>query len=108
MSSAFDVVLNKWLISKEPKVRYAVLESLGFMSHCIDRAGFESKVLKLIPTYLAMYKKEKDHLPISHGLCNILLVAVKDDSKCLEPQLLVILNGTSAPPFDLICAVHFS
>jgi len=49
------------------QVRFAVVEALGFISFRLSKDTFEANIQKLIPTYLAMYKKEKytDFLPIS-------------------------------------------
>jgi hypothetical protein len=69
MSAAFDVIFNLWLPEeKEPKVKFACLESLGQMCNLLDHPALETRVPRLIPAYLGFYKKEqhKDHLPISH------------------------------------------
>jgi len=47
-----------------------------------------------------MYKKENLHLPITQGLGQVLAVAVKDGSRCLEPQL----PGLLAALHPLACA----
>lgn len=97
MNSAFDIMFTKWLTSNEVKVRLTVAESLGFMSACLDRPKYEFHIPKLIPAMLGLYKSEKpaDHLPISSGLCNVLLVGVRDDSKFLEAHIQLVMAGTN-------------
>lgn len=95
IASAWDVIFTKWLIDKESKVRFAVAESLGYLSAVLDKNNFEDRLNKIIPQYFAMYKKEKfpEHQPISHGFAILLRAACKDESKVLEPQLSNVLNG---------------
>jgi hypothetical protein len=98
MNMAFDVIFNNWLNSKELKVRLAVLESLGAMSSLLTRDHFDAELMKLLPIFLGMYKKEAigNHLPVSQGLCAVFEVAVSDGRYALEPQLPLIL-GTLHP-----------
>jgi hypothetical protein len=115
MNTAFDIMFTSWLQSKEAKVRLTVAESLGFMSACLDRPKYEFHIPKLIPAYLLLYKNEKpsDHLPISSGLCNVLLVGVRDDSKFLEALIQIVMAGKkrrmqtfACSPFCLLVALQ--
>jgi maestro heat-like repeat-containing protein family member 1 len=105
--SAFDVVFTKWLLSKAAKVRFAVVESLGYMMHRLSTQAFETNLQRLVPTYLAMYKKEKasEHLPISQGLTSTLEAALERKSERLElllPSLLSGLHPLVCRPIDVM------
>ena len=104
MSSAFDVLFNSWLPEeKEAKVRFAILESLGHMCLLLDKPALEIRLPKLVPAYLMKYSKEnfKDHLPISHGLCSTLKVAVTSVAlQALMPSILQTLHPLISKPVD--------
>ena len=95
MSSAFDVILTNWLGSKESKVRYAVSESLGYMSRLVSESTFETNLTRLVPRLLMMTKKEKfdNILPITKGLNAILEAGVAIKCNSLELVLNEILSG---------------
>lgn len=99
MLSAWDVIFTKWITAKEPKVRMAVAESLGYMSAALAKDVFEDRFNKLVMHYFLTYKKEKpvDHAPISSGFVVLLSQAAKLHGKgechVLEPSLSQILNG---------------
>lgn len=95
MNSAIDVMFAKWMETKEPKVRFAIVESLGFMCHLLERNTYEMRLVKLLPTYLNMYKGVPVHeqLPISSGFCNLLTVGTKDGANSLENHLITIMSG---------------
>ena len=64
---AYEIMYTKWLSSGEQKVRLASVHALGAMCNVLDRPTYEANFMKLIPSTLALYKKEKlpDHLPIT-------------------------------------------
>jgi hypothetical protein len=77
-------------------VRLATIQALGSICAVLSRDQLEQQLPKLIPALLQMYKKEKDHLPITQGLNVLLEVATKDGSRILDPQLQVILQTIHA------------
>jgi len=104
MASAFDVLFGSWLpTAEDAKVRFACLECLGQMCLLLDRPALEARLPKLVPAYLAQFKKEKstDHLPIVHGLCSTLQEAVKTTSLTAsinnQPPLLTLVMQTLHP-----------
>lgn len=66
MYSAFEVLFNVWLNAKEVKLRLAVVEALGVMSHILVREKLEEIVPRLVPGMLSLYKKfTSDMLPLT-------------------------------------------
>ncbi|XP_026577633.1 maestro heat-like repeat-containing protein family member 1 [Pseudonaja textilis] len=55
--SAYEVLFNCWLPSREAKVRLAVVEALGPMSHLMPSEKLEEQLPRLIPGILALYRK---------------------------------------------------
>jgi hypothetical protein len=54
--AALEVMFQTWLTSaKEPKLRAAIVECIGLMTHVISREKLESLMPKLIPGLLALY-----------------------------------------------------
>jgi hypothetical protein len=102
MASAFDVVFSKWLLSPEAKVRFAVVESLGYISAVLSNRDFGARLERLLTTYLQMFKKERpaDHLPVTLGLSSMLVKAVSDDSFF---ETGVLLNQVLTGLHELIC-----
>ena len=91
--SAFDILFNRWLTdSPELKVRLTILESLGSIATCLDKNQLETRLTKVIPIYLAAYKKEKhtDYLPVTIGLHHMLSAACQYE-RLVEPHLAVLL-----------------
>ena len=63
------------------------------MSETMQRDLFEKELPKMINIFLAMYSREKNHLPITQGLCNCLTAAVLDGSRVLDPVLQTLMNS---------------
>ncbi len=104
MTSAWDVIFSKWLEGAENKVRFAVLESLGYLSSVISHKDLESRVNKLATTYLMSMKREKlsDLLPVLQGFCSFLAKVVTDPVHFEAPPQL-LLGQVFAGLHDLVC-----
>eukprot|EP01094_Clydonella_sp_ATCC50884_P016628 TRINITY_DN2764_c0_g1_i4.p1 TRINITY_DN2764_c0_g1~~TRINITY_DN2764_c0_g1_i4.p1 ORF type:complete len:993 (-),score=383.24 TRINITY_DN2764_c0_g1_i4:263-3241(-) len=89
---AYEMFFNNWISSRESKVRLAVAQAVGNMCAVMPQEQFEAQLPRLLPGLLALYKKEKNHLPITQALTMVLSASVKNESEMLEPQLNVILN----------------
>lgn len=63
------------------------------MSETMQRDLFEKELPKMINIFLGMYSREKNHLPITQGLCNCLTAAVLDGSRVLDPVLQVLMSN---------------
>ncbi|PRP83406.1 hypothetical protein PROFUN_09434 [Planoprotostelium fungivorum] len=98
---AYEIIFSNWLQAKEAKVRTISIQALGCISACLERETFETNLIKLIPTILNIYKKEKDQLPVTQGLNVVLDVCVKDGSRVLEPQLNVLMANL----YPLVCVI---
>ncbi|XP_038030602.2 maestro heat-like repeat-containing protein family member 1 isoform X1 [Anas platyrhynchos] len=98
--SAYEVLFNSWLQHREAKLRLAVVEAMGPMSHLMPSEKLEEQLPKLIPGILALYKKHAEAFYISKSLCQILEASVNIGSRSLDVQLDALL-GTLHPQ---ICA----
>uniref|UniRef100_A0A671QKT2 Maestro heat-like repeat-containing protein family member 1 n=1 Tax=Sinocyclocheilus anshuiensis TaxID=1608454 RepID=A0A671QKT2_9TELE len=85
--SAYDILFNSWIQSRESKLRLTVAEALGSMSHLMAHDKLEEQLPKLLPTILGLYKKNSEHYIISKSLCQILEASVNMGSRVLETQI---------------------
>ncbi|XP_013930774.1 PREDICTED: maestro heat-like repeat-containing protein family member 1 [Thamnophis sirtalis] len=91
--SAYEVLFACWLPSRETKVRLAVVEALGPMSHLMPCEKLEEQLPRLIPGILALYRKPAEAYYISKSLCQILEASVNIGSRTLDTQLDVLLGA---------------
>ncbi|KAM4686238.1 maestro heat-like repeat-containing protein family member 1 isoform 2-T2 [Amazona ochrocephala] len=98
--SAYEVLFGSWLQHREAKLRLAVVEAVGPMSHLLPGEKLEEQLPKLIPGILALYRKHAEAFSISKSLCQILEASVDIGSRSLDVQLDPLL-GTLHPQ---ICA----
>ncbi|XP_027949271.1 maestro heat-like repeat-containing protein family member 1 isoform X6 [Eumetopias jubatus] len=94
--SAYDILFNHWLQSREAKLRLAVVEALGPMSHLLPSEKLEEQLPKLLPGVLALYKKHAETFHVSKSLGQILEAAVSVGSRTLEAQLDSLLAALHA------------
>lgn len=90
--SAYDVLFNSWLQNRESKVRLAVVEALGPLSHLLPNEKLEDQLGRLLPGILSMYKKNVEPFYVTKSLCQILESAVCNESRTLEPLLESVLS----------------
>eukprot|EP00049_Salpingoeca_infusionum_P022643 m.7920 g.7920 ORF g.7920 m.7920 type:complete len:1638 (-) comp5302_c0_seq1:139-5052(-) len=91
--SAYEILQNVWLQSKEEKLRFAVVEALGLMSQLLTHDKLESVIPQIIPAMLALFKRPTaDMRPLTAGLCTILDAATKAGDTMLDAQRDEILN----------------
>ncbi|XP_070248644.1 maestro heat-like repeat-containing protein family member 1 isoform X2 [Myotis yumanensis] len=96
ISSAYDTLFHHWLQSREAKLRLAVVEALGPMSHLLPSEKLEEQLPKLLPGVLALYKKHAETSHVSKSLGQILEAAVSVGSRMLEVQLDSLLAALHA------------
>ncbi|XP_029779511.1 maestro heat-like repeat-containing protein family member 1 isoform X3 [Suricata suricatta] len=94
--SAYDILFNHWLQSREAKLRLAVVEALGPMSHLLPSERLEEQLPKLLPGVLALYRKHAETFHVSKSLGQILEAAVSVGSRTLEAQLDALLAALHA------------
>ncbi|XP_053913705.1 maestro heat-like repeat-containing protein family member 1 isoform X2 [Cuculus canorus] len=85
--SAYEVLFNSWLQHRETKLRLAVVEALGPMTHLMPAEKLEEQLPKLIPGILGLYKKHTETFYISKSLCQILEASVNIGSRSLDVHL---------------------
>jgi hypothetical protein len=89
---AYEIMFGSWLSSSESKVRLATVQAIGNMCAVMPHEQFETQLPRIIPGVLALYKKEKNHLPITQALSMVLSVGVNNNSQVMEPQMTNVLN----------------
>ena len=91
--SALEVMFTIWLQTKEAKLRAAIVECVGLMTHIISKEKLEALLPTLIPGFLGLYKKHAtERLTITQGLGQILAAAVKDCQHIVAQYLDGILD----------------
>ncbi|XP_062822975.1 maestro heat-like repeat-containing protein family member 1 isoform X2 [Anolis carolinensis] len=91
--SAYEVLFYGWLQSREAKLRLAVVEALGPMTHLLPSEKLEEQLPRLIPGILVLYRKPAEAYYISKSLCQILEASVNIGSRTLDTQLDTLLNA---------------
>ncbi|XP_053100905.1 maestro heat-like repeat-containing protein family member 1 isoform X2 [Hemicordylus capensis] len=93
ISSAYEVLFNSWLQSREAKLRVAVVEALGPMSHLMPSEKLEEQLPRLLPGLLALYRRPSEAYYVSKSLCQILEASVDVGSRSLDTQLDALLSA---------------
>lgn len=93
ISAAYDILFNVWLQSKEAKLRLAVIEAIGPMTHIMNRNDLEEQLPKLIHGILGLYKKHQVSFHITQALCMVLDAGCSEGSMIMEPYLENIYNA---------------
>ena len=91
--SALKHVLSEWLSAREPRVRLASSEAIGYMEHIIESDQLAQHFLKILSSLLNLMKREtKNQYPVSVGLHNLVYVAVKDCTDIIPEHIENIMN----------------
>eukprot|EP00118_Oscarella_pearsei_P020078 m.216312 g.216312 ORF g.216312 m.216312 type:complete len:1058 (+) comp39860_c0_seq3:99-3272(+) len=93
MYSAYDVMFNLWLLSKEAKLRLAVIDAIGYMSHLMSIDRLEEITPRLLPMLGTLYKKHSDHFYITNSICMCLDAVQKKNPAILDPYIDVLMNN---------------
>ncbi|OWF48217.1 Maestro heat-like repeat-containing protein family member 1 [Mizuhopecten yessoensis] len=96
VASAFDVLFNSWLQSKEIKLRLTIVEALGHMTHLMAKEKLDEQLPRILQGILGLYKRHPEPLHITTGLCSVLDAVCVEDNTVLEPHLEQLL-GTLFP-----------
>ncbi|XP_041376876.1 maestro heat-like repeat-containing protein family member 1 [Gigantopelta aegis] len=100
--AAYDVLFNIWLQSKEAKLRLAIIEAVGHMTHVMDKERLEEQLPKMIQGILGLYKRHPEPYHITQGLCMILEAVCTEESVILDPHLDNVLNVLFSQTFHPI------
>jgi len=93
MLTAMKHILLEWLNSRETKIRLAAAQSIGYMCHVIETDQLNQLLVKLLPSYIQLIKKEmkEDPLPVTIGIQHIVSVVVRDCATSLNEHLQPIM-----------------
>ncbi|GFS16071.1 maestro heat-like repeat family member 1 [Elysia marginata] len=90
--SAYDILFNVWLQSKEAKLRLTIIEAVGHMTHVMSRDKLQEQLPKILQGIFALYKRHPEPYHITQGLCMVLDAVCVEGSLILEPYLDNLLN----------------
>ncbi|XP_071092263.1 maestro heat-like repeat-containing protein family member 1 [Haliotis cracherodii] len=90
--SAYDIIFNIWLQSKEAKLRLAIVEAVGHMTHVMDQDKLEEQFPKILQGMLGLYRRHPEPYHITQGLCMVLDGVCKEESPILEPHFDNLFN----------------
>ncbi|XP_025115241.1 maestro heat-like repeat-containing protein family member 1 isoform X3 [Pomacea canaliculata] len=90
--SAFDLLFNNWLQSKEAKLRLAIVQAVGHMTHVIEKDKLAEQLPKILQGIIGLYKRHPEPFQITQGLCMVLAAVCEKGSTILEPHLDNVLN----------------
>ncbi|ESO87809.1 hypothetical protein LOTGIDRAFT_234834 [Lottia gigantea] len=94
--SAYDILFNVWLQSKEAKLRLAIIEALGHMCHIMDQDKLEEQLPRMLQGIMGLYKKHPEPFHITQGLSMILDAVCYEGSTVLDvyfDNLMAVLFG---------------
>ncbi|XP_043242350.1 maestro heat-like repeat-containing protein family member 1 isoform X4 [Amphibalanus amphitrite] len=101
INSAFDILFNSWLTSKDSKVRLQVAESIGQMAHIMDTDKLSESLTKLLPALLQLYKRHSEPYPVTCALAMVLDASLITGKHVLELHMEAMLTAL----FQQVCAV---
>ncbi|XP_024360918.1 protein SHOOT GRAVITROPISM 6 isoform X4 [Physcomitrium patens] len=82
LQQAFELLLNSWIKSPDSGVRLATAEALGKMVDLISRKHLISALPRLLPSILAVCRKEKENpLPATTSLHTVLSLILVNDAR---------------------------
>ncbi|XP_059158762.1 maestro heat-like repeat-containing protein family member 1 isoform X2 [Physella acuta] len=94
--SAYDILFNVWLQSKEAKLRLTIIEAVGHMTHVMSKDRLQEQLPKILQGIYSLYKRHPEPYHITQGLCMVL------DAVCVEGNL------TLEPHFDNLINILFA
>ncbi len=94
MHAAIKHMLNEWLVIREPKIRLAACEAIGYMAHIIETSHLNELLRPIITGLLGMMRREVkgEQLPVTIGLQNVIYVVIRDCSASLSEHLEVLMK----------------
>ncbi|XP_012944683.1 maestro heat-like repeat-containing protein family member 1 isoform X2 [Aplysia californica] len=101
--SAYDILFNVWLQSKEAKLRLTIVEAVGHMTHVMTRDKLQDQLPRILHGVFTLYKRHPEPFHITQGLCMVLDAVCVEGSLILEPHmdnLLTVLFSQIFHPVD--------
>ena len=89
--SAYDILFNVWINSKESKLRLAIMDALGHMAALLATETLQEQSARLFNGILGLYRKNQEHYYITQCL-GYVLGAAQDKDIPLDAYLDVLLN----------------
>ncbi|KAI6647039.1 Maestro heat-like repeat-containing protein family member 1 isoform X2 [Oopsacas minuta] len=89
--SAYDILFNVWINSKESKLRLAIMDALGHMAALLATETLIEQSARLFNGILGLYRKNQEHYYITQCL-GYVISAAQDKDIPLDIHLEVLLN----------------
>ncbi|XP_059616812.1 maestro heat-like repeat-containing protein family member 1 [Phlebotomus argentipes] len=96
---AYEVLLNNWLMTREPKVCADILVALSHMFPLMAQDKIVEQLQKVIPAVVNLYRRSLDRISITQFLAAILKASTSQSSDLLNP----VAYSLCVSLFDLIC-----
>ncbi|KAG1682946.1 Maestro heat-like repeat-containing protein family member 1 [Nymphon striatum] len=98
---SYDILFGSWLNTRDLKLKWAIIEAVGNMSHLMSKEKVEEQLARLISGMLGLYKKHQDHYNITRGLCMVLESATEISPNVLSIHLETIMSTL----FPQVCSL---
>ena len=89
--SAYDILFNVWINSKESKLRLAIMDALGHMAALLATETLQEQSARLFNGILGLYRKNQEHYYITQCL-GYVISAAQDKDIPLDALLDVLMN----------------
>ena len=89
--SAYDILFNVWINSKESKLRLAIMDALGHMAALLATETLQEQSARLFNGILGLYRKNQEHYYITQCL-GYVISAVQDKDIPLDAHLEMLLS----------------
>ncbi|GAB0100042.1 maestro heat-like repeat-containing protein family member 1 [Sergentomyia squamirostris] len=96
---AYDVLLNNWMHTREPKVCADILVALSHMFHLMAQDKIVEQLQKVIPTVVNLYRRTIDRISVTQFLAAILKASTNQSCDLLN----AVAYSLCVSLFDLIC-----
>ncbi|KAI7751520.1 LOW QUALITY PROTEIN: hypothetical protein M8C21_022432 [Ambrosia artemisiifolia] len=100
LNSAFELLLQNWATSRDPKIRTSAVEALGQLVGLVTRTLLKAALPKFVPTILELYKRDHNTAFLAtcslHNLLNASLLSEKA-SPLLDFEDLTVVLSTLLP-----------
>lgn len=96
---AYEVFMQQWLPSREPKVSGEILQALSHMYPLLSTEKISEQATRIIPQLLAFYRRSMDRNAITQFLSSVLKTTIHNDNKSLDTPSDTLISTL----FDLVC-----
>ncbi|XP_039269337.2 maestro heat-like repeat-containing protein family member 1 [Styela clava] len=94
---AYNILYSVWILTKETKLRCAVVDALGKMTMLLSLEKLEEQASKLMSMLVSLYRRQPgDPYPITKAICDVITATSDAQCRALELNLeglVTVLHG---------------